>query len=77
MVRVLNDYKPQDIRQLMQQVRVDSYGINIMLPKAVTHLLKIDAVSNIAANILKQEMLSFGGDVAVARSVLTGKNKKT
>jgi dihydropteroate synthase len=77
MIRVLNGYKPGELKQLMQQIRVDPYGINIMLPKAISHLLKIDAVSNIAANILKQEMLSFGGDVALARSALTGKKKST
>ncbi len=77
MIRVLNDYKPGELKQLMQQIQVDPYGINIMLPKAISHLLKIDDVSNIAANILKQEMLSFGGDVALARSALTGKKKST
>lgn len=77
MIRVLNDYKTAELKALMQQIQVDPYGINIMIPKAITHLLKIDAVSNIAANILKQEMLSFGGDVALARSALTGKKKKT
>jgi len=34
-------------------------------------------LSCIEANILKQEMLSLGGDVAVARDTLTGKIKKT
>jgi dihydropteroate synthase len=77
MIRILNDYKPGELKALMRQIRVDPYGINVMLPKAITHLLRIDAVSNIAANILKQEMLSFGGDVAVARSALTGKKKNT
>jgi len=61
----------------MQDIKVDPYGIEIMLPKATACLVKINSVSNIAANILKQEMLSFGGDVAVARDALTGKAKKT
>jgi dihydropteroate synthase len=61
----------------MQDIRVDSYGIGIMLAKANHYLVKLDAVSNISANILKQEMLSLGGDVAVARGALTGSVKKT
>ena len=61
----------------MQDIRVDPYGIKIMLPKAITHLLRVNSVSNITANILKQEMLSLGGDVAVARDALTGKTRKT
>jgi dihydropteroate synthase len=61
----------------MQDIHVDEYGIRIMLPKAITHLVKINSISNITANILKQEMLSLGGDVAVARGALTGKSKQT
>ena len=61
----------------MRQMNVDSYGIKIMLPKAQSYLLKVNALSNISANILKQEMLSLGGDCAVARGALTGKVKKT
>ncbi|MFA5145121.1 MAG: dihydropteroate synthase [Candidatus Omnitrophota bacterium] len=61
----------------MREIRVDPYGIEIMLPKAVPYLIKLDSVSNITANILKQEMLSLGGDAAVARDALTGRTKKT
>jgi len=61
----------------MQEIRVDPCGIKIMMPKAINHLLRINSISNISANILKQEMLSLGGDAAVARDALTGKAKKT
>ncbi len=61
----------------MQDIKVDPYGIEIMLPKAVSHLVRINSISCITANILKQEMLSLGGDVAVARDALTGKARKT
>lgn len=61
----------------MQDIRVDPYGIKIMLPKGIDYLIRMHSVSNIAANILKQEMLSLGGDVAVARQALTGKVRKT
>ncbi len=61
----------------MQDIKVDSYGIKIMLPKAIQYLVRINSLPCIKANILKQEMLSLGGDVAVARDALTGKAKKT
>jgi len=61
----------------MQEIRVDSYGIGIMLAKAEHYLIRLNIVSNISANILKQEMLSLGGDVAVARGALTGSVNKT
>ncbi|MFZ2357004.1 MAG: dihydropteroate synthase, partial [Candidatus Omnitrophota bacterium] len=60
----------------MREIKVDPYGIKIMAPKALTFLIKINSVSNIAANILKQEMLSLGGDVAIAKEAITGKAKK-
>ena len=76
-MRILQVNRPKEITQIMQDIQVDSYGIRIMLPKAVSCLIKMNSVSNITANILKQEMLSLGGDVAVARGALTGKAKKT
>ncbi len=77
MIQVLEISHQKDIRQIMQEIKVDPYGIKVMLPKAITHLVRINSVSNIAANILKQQMLSLGGDVAVARDALTGRVKKT
>jgi len=74
---ILEAGNPKNIEQLMRQIRVDSYGIKIMLPKAITHLIRLNPISNIAANILKQEMLSLGADAAIARGALTGKAKKS
>jgi len=76
-MRIIRATKQEDIARIMRQINVDAYGIDIMCPKALTYLIKIDALSNICANILKQEMLSLGGDVAVSRDALTGKAKKT
>lgn len=77
MIQILQISRQKDIKQIMQDIRVDSYGIKIMLPKAKTYLIRMNSISNITANILKQEMLSVGGEVAVARDALTGKTKKT
>ena len=77
MVHILTECSPQYLKKIMQGIEVDPYGVDIMLPKTITHLLKINSISNIAANILKQEMLSLGADVAVARDALTGRNRKT
>ena len=76
-MRILQINHPREIKRLMQDIQVDPYGIKIMLPKAITHLLKLDSVSNITANILKQEMLSLGGDAAISKGALTGAAKKT
>ena len=76
-MRIVQVHRPKDIRQIMQDIGVTPYGIKVMLPKAVACLIKLNSISNITANILKQEMLSLGGDVAVSRGALTGKAKKT
>ncbi len=76
-MQVLEISNPKDLKKIMQEIKVDPYGIKIMLPKATTHLLKINSISSITANILKQEMLSLGADAAVARGALTGKTQKT
>ncbi|MDP2830788.1 MAG: dihydropteroate synthase [Candidatus Omnitrophota bacterium] len=67
----------EEVRKIMREIGVDPYGIKIMLPKASTFLIRANAVNNIAANILKQEMLSLGAEAAIARGALTGKTKKT
>jgi dihydropteroate synthase len=77
MIRVLQPSNQEEIKKIMQGVRVDPYGIEIMLPKTDHYLIRIGSISNMAANILKQEMLSLGGDVAIAREALTGRLKKT
>ncbi len=76
-MRILQVNNHKELKKLMQDIKVDPYGIEIMLPKATSYLVKINSISNISANILKQEMLSFGGDAAVARAALTGRMSKT
>ena len=76
-MRILNITRQKDLRDLMQDINVDPYGIKIMMPKAQACLLKINSLNNISANILKQEMLSLGGDVALSRGALNGKVKET
>lgn len=66
-----------DLIRLMRQIKVDPYGIKIMYPKGLEYCLRLNRVSNICANILKQEMLSLGADAAVSRDTLTGKTKST
>ena len=77
MIQILKPTNSEKIKKIMLDIRVDRYGIGLMLPKAAFFTVRMDSLSNITANILKQEMLSLGGDVAVSRDSLTGKTKKT
>lgn len=76
-MRILHINHPRDITRIMRDIHVDPYGIKIMSQKAAAYLLKLNSISNINANILKQEMLSLGADAAIARGSLTGTVKKT
>ena len=44
----------------------DKVGVEIMTPKAVSRVVKIKGLKPPAANIIKQEMLSLGGEAANA-----------
>jgi len=57
--------------QAMRRIGADQGGIALMVDKALSEVIEIQRVSSPAANILKQEMLSVGGDAAVARGVVT------
>lgn len=76
-MRILQFTSPDEITNMMQDIGVDPYGIKIMVPKGLAFAIRLNSVDNINANIIKQEMLSLGGDAAVARGSLTGKIKKT
>lgn len=76
-MRVFQSACPKQIKQIMRDIKVDPYGIELMSVKAGHYLMLTQPLSNITANILKQEMLSLGADAAVARGALTGSAKKT
>ena len=59
----------------LNKINVHPAGVQIMALKAVYRIVKFEAVDPKTANIIKQEMLSRGGDVAVARTV--GKFEET
>jgi dihydropteroate synthase len=76
-MRIFSFSSAGQIKKIMLEIGVDPYGVKIMLPKAESFLIHLKAINNVAANILKQEMLSLGADAAIARGALTGKSKKT
>lgn len=61
-----------DARALLSRVGVHEKGIDIMAGKAVHFDILVEDVPNVIANILKQEMLSIGGDAAVRKDAVYG-----
>ena len=56
------------IRDEMALIGVDPVGIDIMEGKSAHHIIRLDKVDLRAALILKQSMLSLGGDAALTRN---------
>ena len=76
-VRPINIFSKRDAVRELSDIDVDIYGIDIMAPKMMHLNIKLNNVNSQIANILKQEMLSIGGEAAVAKGVIILKDKKT
>lgn len=59
-----------DIKSALKNLGVDSGGVNILSQKAKTHIIHIKNLHVGAANILKQDALSIGADLAVPRGTV-------
>lgn len=55
-----------DISEELGRLKVHPDGIRMMSSKAVLRIIKVSGFDSAAINILKQEMLSIGGDCAVS-----------
>lgn len=69
-IRALCLTSPAAAQKELERIGVDPAGISLMLPKLEQHALLVPQLRPAAANILKQEMLSLGGDAAVARGTV-------
>ncbi|TZE81580.1 dihydropteroate synthase [Calorimonas adulescens] len=60
-----------EAKEIIKGLGADRVSINIMAPKALHINMYFEGVKAPAANIIKQEMLSAGGEVAVARGAVS------
>lgn len=68
--RLLAVPTPEHAARELRRIQADSYGIVEMVPKMRTLCVGLSRLECRQANILKQEMLSVGGDAAVARGTV-------
>ena len=68
--RLLALQTPEHAARELRRIAVDGYGIVEMVPKMRTLCVHLPQLECRQANILKQEMLSVGGDAAVARGTV-------
>ena len=76
-LRLLAVPTPELAVRELQRVAVDGFGIAEMVPKMRTLCVGLSRLECRQANILKQEMLSLGGDAAVARGTVACSIDKT
>lgn len=72
-VRILNLDTSDKIRAEMEKIGADRRGIQIMTPKASFRAIKLEGLNFAAANIIKQEMLSKGGEATISQVVYSKK----
>jgi len=66
-VEIINIRNLEEAVAVFRKIGVDSYGIGAMAPKTININILLEKQPCKIANIIKQEMLSLGGDAAVAR----------
>ena len=66
-----------DAVRIMREIGVDEGGIRIMAPKAIGRVIHLENLITPAALILKEQMLSLGGDVAIHRSAINSRIEHT
>jgi len=69
-VRLLDIKTAGDAVALMRQIGTDVHGVSLMKNKMVHYNFRVGPLPAAAANIIKQEMLSVGGEAAVTRGVI-------
>jgi dihydropteroate synthase len=69
-VRLLHFGKPDEATHEMQRIGVDPNGIESMREKIFHLNLKIEGIDCRLANLLKQEMVVLGGDVAMDKRII-------
>jgi dihydropteroate synthase len=67
----------QQAKQEIQNLGCDSQSIPIMAPKMVHHTIQLDQITLQDAIIIKQDMLSIGGEVCVPKHTFNLKGDPT
>lgn len=76
-IHSLSAADPAGVREELVKTGADSAGAALMEAKALHRLIKVYDLSPRQANIIKQEMLSKGGDAAIARGTVDASVEKT
>jgi len=70
-VNIYKIAKPNDVKQYLKRIGVQGGGVSIISKKMDLYYFVIKDISAPAANILKQDALSIGAELAVPEGVIT------
>ena len=59
-----------NVREYLRRIGVDAGGLNIMSAKAQLYIVSISGLQSAGANVLKQDALSIGADLAVPKGTV-------
>ena len=59
-----------DVRQYLKDIGVDAGGLNIMSAKASRYMISLKGLEPAGANVLKQDALSIGAELAVPKGTV-------
>jgi dihydropteroate synthase len=76
-VRCLHVTSEEEALDALKGVEADLYGIQAMIEKMIHLNILLEGVECKVANIIKQEMLSLGGDAALASDAISGRIART
>ena len=76
-MRIIELQNIKEVEQELKKIGVDPGGIKIMAPKSIFRAIKLKDVKTISANIIKQEMLSYGGEAATSYGTIDHSAKTT
>lgn len=76
-IRIHTTERTADLEAIMARVGSEWPGVARMVPKAVHFVVEVQGVRTPAALILKEEMLSKGGDAAIHRDCITGRVERS
>jgi dihydropteroate synthase len=71
-LRLISARSREALTRYLAAAGVDPYGIGLIEAKTEVLVVRVDGVPAPAANIIKQQLLSIGGDAAVHRDVIRG-----
>jgi dihydropteroate synthase len=74
--RFVNIESLQDAKNEIRNIGSDPKSVDIMAPKAISKAIKLENVVLQDAIIIKQDMLSIGGEVAIPKDAFELKEKR-